>query len=130
VEDFALMRNNAIKFNGKNSDLGNEATAIYNFVKSTIESNREELLSLEEAVHQQKMNSGRKGLKRAKTSGSPSPSQASGLEGTETASHNSNNVTSLILDGVETTVNLGNIDLSFDGSDSEDSTSAALKIAA
>merc|ERR1712244_144221 len=48
VEDFALMKNNAIKFNGKGSPLANEAVEIYDFVRRTIDQNREEFDEMED----------------------------------------------------------------------------------
>jgi hypothetical protein len=141
VEDFALMRDNAVTFNGKGSELGNEASAICNFVKMAIDSNREELMRLEEAVQLQKMSSGKKGHKRSKkqkngggggassTGTSPASSYAATANYGESGGE-SGAATSMFLDGVETTVQLGNLDFSFDGTDSEDdSTNAALKIA-
>jgi hypothetical protein len=47
------MKNNAIKFNGINSTLGNEANTILEMVKASIEFHREELGMMEEAVREQ-----------------------------------------------------------------------------
>ncbi len=47
------MKNNAIKFNGINSTLANEANAILEMVKDSIDANREEILIMEEAVSEQ-----------------------------------------------------------------------------
>jgi len=40
LRDFDVMMNNAIKFNGVGSVLGNEATAIYDSVRNAVETNR------------------------------------------------------------------------------------------
>jgi len=53
VADFELMKNNAIKFNGLNSSLGNEANSIVEMVKDSIEAHREEIGMMEEAVREQ-----------------------------------------------------------------------------
>ena len=47
------MKNNAIKFNGEGSWLAAEAKRIYEFVKTTLDANKAELSSLEEAVKDQ-----------------------------------------------------------------------------
>jgi hypothetical protein len=53
LADFELMKNNAVKFNGMNSTLANEATAIVEMVTKNIELDREELEMMEEAVREQ-----------------------------------------------------------------------------
>lgn len=68
------MKNNAIKFNGSNNIISNEATKIYEFVKTTIEANRDELKSIELAVEDQ-FNSGNR--KRA-TSSTPRDNESVG----------------------------------------------------
>ena len=50
LADFDLMRRNAIKFNGELSPFSIEAKEIYEFVKSTIDENRDEFSAMEEAV--------------------------------------------------------------------------------
>lgn len=60
VNDFEIMMNNAVKYNGVGSVLGTEATAIYEFVKSTVAENRKEFDHMEQAVREQMQNSGRK----------------------------------------------------------------------
>jgi transcription initiation factor TFIID subunit 1 len=50
IADFELMKMNAVKFNGPESQIAREAVAIYDFVKDQVEASRKELASLEEAV--------------------------------------------------------------------------------
>ena len=110
VADFQLMKQNAIKFNGRGSPLANEAVDMWEFVKATIEQNREEFNEMEEAVRDQM--SGKKAKKAkakegasAETSGNAAPM----------------NTANVVLDGVETKVNLGtNLSFGLDG-DSDDS---------
>lgn len=104
VKDFELMKNNAVTFNGLGSPLGNEATSIYEFVKATVEENREDFDALEIAVDEQ-LNSGSRNVSRSSTPKLPSKIQAG-----KTA-----NVT---IDGITTEVNLGNIQGPFHGHDS------------
>jgi Bromodomain/Protein of unknown function (DUF3591) len=52
LKDFALMKNNTIKFNGKGTVLAEEADAMYNTVKNLIDQNSAELSHLEEAAAQ------------------------------------------------------------------------------
>ena len=47
------MKNNAIKFNGQESPIAQEAISIYDYVKNKIESNRSELIRLEQQVEDQ-----------------------------------------------------------------------------
>jgi exopolyphosphatase/pppGpp-phosphohydrolase len=47
------MKSNAIKFNGQANSIAQEAVAIHEYVKDQIDSNREELSALEEAVEEQ-----------------------------------------------------------------------------
>lgn len=111
VADFELMKQNAIKFNGKNSPLGIEAVEIWQFVKTTIEQDREEFDQMEEAVRDQM--SGKK-KKKAKSKASSDASSSS-----KTAPMNTANV---VLDGIETQVNLGdNFSFGLGDSDSDDS---------
>ncbi len=105
VNDFELMKQNAVTFNGLGSTLGNEATAIFEFVKETVEQNRADFDILEAAVDEQ-MNSNKKRGSRASTPKLPSQKQAG-----KTA-----NVT---IDGITTEVNLGDIQSSFLGNDSD-----------
>lgn len=103
--DFELMKNNAIKFNGKGTPLANEAVEIWEFVKNTVAQNRQEFNEMEEAVVDQK-NGKKKKKGKAKTD-SAAPM----------------NTANVVLDGVETRVNLGT-NLSFgldDDSDSDNS---------
>ncbi len=53
IKDFELMRHNAIKFNGMGHHISQEATKIYEFVKSTIDANRDEFNAMEIAVEEQ-----------------------------------------------------------------------------
>ncbi len=104
VADFALMKNNAIKFNGKGSPLATEATEIWEFVKNTFSQNRKEFDEMEQAVIDQ-----RNGKKKKKGKfKEESSSKAAPM-----------NTANILLDGVETQVNLGT-NLSFGlGGDSD-----------
>ena len=103
------MKKNAINFNGKNSDLASEATEIYQFVKTTIEQNRDEFDQMEEAVEDQ-INNGRK--KKAKGA---KPKSA------DNKNAPTMNTANIVVDGVETQVNLGtNLSFGFGGDDSSD----------
>jgi hypothetical protein len=103
------MKKNAIKFNGEQNDISTEAKEIYEFVKSTIEQNRDEFNQMEQAVVDQL--AGKK--KTSKKKGGSTSAATSSSAGTMTAN--------IVLDGVQTQVNLGN-DLTFGfGSDSDDS---------
>jgi Bromodomain len=96
LDDFELMRKNAVKFNGATSPIAQEAVAIYDFVNSQIEANRQEFTELEEAVSD--MYSGKPKKKKAKTTaGSTSAPKV------EVASTNIANI-----DGVA--VNLGDLE--------------------
>jgi len=110
ISDFDLMKRNAVKFNGANSPLAKEAEEIYEFVKSTIEQNREEFDQMEEAVDDQ-MNGKKK--RKAKAAGAKAKAESKA----------SLNTASVMLDGVETKVNLGDNltfgGLGFDDSDSD-----------
>jgi hypothetical protein len=108
--DFDLMKRNAINFNGKGSALANEATEIYEFVKSTIDQNREEFDQMEEAVQDQ-INNGRRKKKLKVAKGKGKASETSSSKAALTAK----------LDGIE--INLGtNLSFGFGGdSDSDDS---------
>jgi hypothetical protein len=91
------MMNNAVTFNGAGSMLGNEATAMYEFVKATIEQNRAEFDALEIAVDEQYSG---KSISRTNTT---TPSRT----GTVTAGRTTN----VVIDGVTTSVNLGDLKL-------------------
>ena len=104
------MRRNAIKFNGEQSPFSTEAKEIYEFVKSTIDQNRDEFNEMEQAVVDQ--------LAGKKTS------KKKGGSASATSSSNAGNMANIVLDGVQTQVNVGNnlSNLSFGfGSDSDDS---------
>ena len=100
------MMNNAIKFNGVGSVLGNEATAIYDSVKNAVENNRTEFDEIEQNVND--MNGGRN--KRSKTSNVNLPSwdnQESSGDSSKTSSENESNNTANNL--VQVVLNLGSI---------------------
>ena len=111
VGDFELMKNNAIKFNGRGSLLANEAVEIWEFVKSTVEQNREEFDRMEEAVRDQMS-----GKKKKKGKGD-AHSDDDGMEGAATM-----NTADVVVDGLKTQVNLGtNLSFGLGGdSDSDD----------
>jgi hypothetical protein len=105
VADFELMKNNAIKFNGKPSPLAMEAVEIWEFVKNTVAQNRKEFNEMEEAVIDQK-NGKKKKKGKSKTDSS---SKAGPM-----------NTANILLDGIETQVNLGT-NLSFGLDEDSDS---------
>lgn len=96
LDDFFLMMNNAVTFNGAGSMLGNEAAAMYEFVKATIDQNRAEFEALEIAVDEQY--SGRS-ISRTSTA---TPSITGNVPG---------RTTNVVIDGVTTSVNLGDLKL-------------------
>jgi hypothetical protein len=99
------MKRNAVNFNGKESALAAEAIEIYEFVKTTIEQNREEFDDLEEAVEDQ--TNGKKKKKKNKTKSSDGAPLM--------------NTANILVDGVETQVNLGtNLAFEFGEDDSDD----------
>mmetsp|Transcript_28066 Transcript_28066/g.56389 ORF Transcript_28066/g.56389 Transcript_28066/m.56389 type:complete len:105 (+) Transcript_28066:4889-5203(+) len=103
------MRKNAFKFNGEQSPISAEAKEIYESVKSTIDQNRDEFNQMEQAVVDQL--AGKK--KTSKKKGASASTATSSSAGTMTAN--------VVLDGVQTQVNLGqNLTFGF-GSDSDDS---------
>ena len=106
VKDFELMKNNAVTFNGLGSPLGNSATAIYDFVKAAVATDRDDFDALEVAVDEQ-MNSSRRGS-RAST-----PKLPSKTPGGKTAS--------VTIDGIQAQVNLGDIEGHFSGGNASDS---------
>ena len=96
------MKNNAIKFNGQGTPIAQEATAIYDYVKDKIESNRSELTSLEQQVEDQ-------------MSGKPQKKKKSGTK-------KSSGATSTVAKVHGVSVNLGDLGqsgLSLDGSESD-----------
>ena len=104
------MKTNAINFNGPNSILAKEASDIYEVVKTTIEQNRDEFDQMEEAVEDQINN----GKKKKKAKGPKAKS--TGNKNTPTM-----NTANIVVDGVETQVNLGtNLSFGFGGDDSSD----------
>jgi|AntRauTorckE5430_2_1112549.scaffolds.fasta_scaffold01243_7 hypothetical protein len=104
MKDFELMQNNAVTFNGLGSILGNEATAIHDFVITTVDENRLDLDALEVAVYEQ-MTSGTKGPR------STTPKLPSKIQSGKTA-----NVT---INGIKTAVPLGDIQGPTFGDDSD-----------
>jgi hypothetical protein len=108
VKDFELMKSNAIKFNGQQNQIAEEAIAMYQFVKDQVEACLSEFGPLEEAVGH--LMSG-KTKKKKKTKGM-----------TKRSSSSSGNMAS----GGGAAVNIGDLSQSmqFDGgsdSDSDDS---------
>lgn len=89
------MKKNAVDFNGVGTPLGNEGTAIYEFVKATVYENKADFDVMEAAVDDQ-MNAGRRGS-RASTPKLPSQGGKAG----KTA-----NIT---IDGITTEVALGDL---------------------
>lgn len=81
-------------FNGLGSILGNEATEMYEFVKATIEQNRAEFDALEVAVEEQY--SGRS-ISRSNSGNKTSRFGSSGR------------TANVVIDGVATSVNLGDL---------------------
>jgi hypothetical protein len=110
LKDFELMKNNAIKFNGAGHNLAIEAVAIYDFVLNTIESNREELTKMEDAVREQ-MASGKKRGRTPSSRDSPFSQVSESLSQDGPPSLSLGSVANVVLDGIETTVNLGNIEM-------------------
>lgn len=112
------MRNNATKFNGIGSIIGDEASNIFEFLTETVAQNRDELDAMEEAVREQM--SGKKKKKSKASSKKKSPSM-----GTSTGDTGTSNVE---IDGVA--VNLGDLPTEFSqggaDSDSDDSFAAGL----
>ena len=118
IKDFELMRNNAIKYNGVGSPLGNEATAIYESVKLQIDQSRADFTKFEDAVKEQL--SGNRN-KKLKNKGSTSDT-ALGSKGNGGGSQSSVSMANVVVDGVETTVNLlglGSLNVDTDSDDSE-----------
>lgn len=95
LRDFELMRKNAIKFNNKGSVLAIEATEIYDFVEKFIEQNRSQFDQMEGAVKDQMSNSSKKKKSKA------------GAHQNQATSDSNMNTANVMLDGVETEVNLG-----------------------
>jgi len=95
LADFELMKKNAVDFNGVGTPLGNEGTAIYEFIKATVYENKADFDAMEAAVEDQ-MNAGRRGS-RSSTPKLPSQGGKAG----KTA-----NIT---IDGITTEVALGDL---------------------
>ena len=103
-------------FNGEGHPLSNEGNAIYEFTKAAVEESRNEFDQLETLVDEQ-MNS-----KRGRTSRASTPKLLpSKIQAGKTA-----NVT---IDGITTEVNLGNIESSFLGNDTDSEEERGLLIA-
>jgi len=75
LKDFALMKSNAIKFNGPGHVIAEEGAAIYQIVKDKIEEGRGELTHLEQAVEEQ-LSIKPKKKKKKNSKGSPAGSNA------------------------------------------------------
>ena len=99
IDEFELMKNNAIKFNGPASFLAKEATAIFDFVRSAIDADREEFNQLEDAVREQL--DGPQKKKSRKSVGGKKKQEKSNLSTGSTAN--------VVVNGVTTTVNLGDL---------------------
>lgn len=115
------MRRNAIKFNGVGSIIGNEATAIHEYVKKVVAANREEFNAMEEAVREQ-LSSGRKKSKNSRAS--TPKGTVSETESVATKEGASGNTANMVLDGISTAVPIGDVTKSFmfdGGSDSDES---------
>lgn len=69
LEDFELMKSNAIKFNGPGNQIAQEGVHIYDFVRDQIQASRSELTKLEQAVEDQ-MNTKPKAKRKGKGAGS------------------------------------------------------------
>eukprot|EP00978_Attheya_sp_CCMP212_P011558 scaffold28550_cov41-Attheya_sp.AAC.1 len=112
LRDLELMKSNAIKYNGPESELSKEAIAIYEFAKDTVEQNRSEFDSMEQAVKDQ-LGGGRKKQKK------------SSMPKSQTSMNNGRMSTAnLVVDGISTTVNIGDEGFAGrfgDDSDSDDS---------
>jgi len=110
------MKINAIKFSGVGSLLANEAVAIFEFVKESVDSNRDEFDRMEQAVRDQ--------LTGGRTRMSRGPTPKGDFSESESVSRNSvpGHTANVILDGVATTVNLGKLPTSlvFDGGHDSD----------
>ena len=98
IDEFELMKNNAIKFNGPTSFLAKEATAIYDFVKNQIEMAREEFHVLELAVKEQLS-----GTRKKKSRGGSKKKEK------KSSTASSSNTANVVVNGVATTVDLGDI---------------------
>jgi Bromodomain len=83
IKDFELMKSNAVKFNGEASTIAQEAIAIADSVKHLVESSREELSALEEAVEDQMSTKPKKKKKKqgsAKKSATGTTANIKGVE--------------------------------------------------
>ena len=109
------MKNNAIKFNGMGHTLGIEATSIYDFVRNTIIENRDDFDAMELAVEDQ-LNSGKrkKGSRSSTPKNVPDDDPSSNPEST-------GKLANVTLDGVTTTIQLGNLKSAYDGASDSDS---------
>jgi len=130
VSDFALMKHNAIKFNGVGSIIGDEATAIYDFVKQKVDSSREEFDAMEQAVKEQLSGNNHK-KKKKKSSTASSDADKDEASVISEKSRISGTTANLVLDGVATTVHLGDIPTDFvvgDDTDSDDSVKEMIQL--
>ncbi|KAG7357332.1 DUF3591 domain containing protein [Nitzschia inconspicua] len=112
LKDFQLMKSNALKFNGADSVIGAEASAIYDMVCKRVEANRAELSHLEEAVADQ-MNT--KPPKKRRKKGDPKPPKKSSASKTAASS----SIDHSILDGLSKEINLDDIDFDLSDDDSD-----------
>lgn len=81
LKDFELMKSNAIKFNGVNTLLSDEASEIYNVVKSMLEVSGAEISHLEEAVEDQMNGEPKKKKKKGGKAGAGRDADSGGLGG-------------------------------------------------
>jgi transcription initiation factor TFIID subunit 1 len=112
LKDFELMKTNAIKFNGSDSMIAAEASAIYDFVKSRLEANKAELTHLEEAVEDQ-MNTSQPKKRRKKAVKKTTKKAAANASGGGAAS---SGLDESFL-GMATDINLDDLDFSDDSDD-------------
>ena len=103
VRDFDLMKNNAIKFNGSDSVLGKEAKAIYEIVKTKVQESRNEFTVMEEAVKNQLSAGGKRHKKQKTKKDAFAKKKDSKKDNAKTRTAN------IMLDGVNTMLNLGDI---------------------
>ena len=91
------MKSNAVKFNGLNSAIALEAIAIYDFVRDQVESSRDELTALEEAVKEQMSG---KPKKKKKQGGSKKSSGASNMASVGGVDVNLGDLSQQMLEGI------------------------------
>jgi hypothetical protein len=105
VKDIELMKNNAVKFNSQASPIALEAIAMAEYVRDQVESHREEISALEEAVRDQMTAKPKKRAMKGWSSKKSSSDQTTNVGGVD-----------VNLGDLSKSMNLGN-----GGSDSDDS---------